>query len=117
MPAVAEQEMIVSGSLTGTEYITTITDSHYQIEDNGNVVMIVKMYLDPCYPFEAEARISGDGTIFFLLACDNFYTDDLKYHLVEVLSEDWELFFEGDVVNGTTITFPNSDGQYGENLV
>jgi len=112
MPSVAaEQEMIVSGSL-GTEYRVTITDSHYQIGDNGNIEMIVKMSIYPCYPFEAEARMNDDGTISFL-------ADDLvEYHLLEVLYEcELKFFFEGDIVNGTTIIFPNPNGKYGENLL
>ena len=116
--AVAEQKMLVSGSFTETRYEITITDSYYRIGSDGNIAMIVKMYINPCYPFEAEARIKDDGTIFFL-------TNDLvKYHLLEVLynenelsCENWKNFFKGNIVNGTTITFPNPDGKYGENLL
>jgi len=128
--AVAEQKMLVSGSLTDTRYEITITESYYKVGSDGNIAMIVEMYVNPCYPFEAEARIDDDnGTIFFL-------ADDLvEYHLLEVLEvlydenepscmmveppscENWKIFFKGNIVNGTTITFPNPDGKYGENLL
>ena len=119
--AMAEQEMIVSRSLTGTNYEMTITDSYYQIGDNGDVEMIVKMYLDPCYPFEAGVGMNNDGTIFFSV-------DDLvEYHLIKIISIslelpscvvtetpscEWRLSFEGKTIDEKIVFFSEQEREH-----
>ena len=68
----AEQEITVIASVTdvidetSSELKAVITDSHYEIDNDGNVNMIVKIYIDVCYPFEAKAKMNDDGTICFV---------------------------------------------------